>query len=448
MDRSLERRAPGQLLRVLGVAFGLAAMVGGMVGQGILRTPGIVAGAVYTPETVMLLWFLGGLITAVSALAYTEMACAIPCAGGPYDFVRRGFGELAGSVTGWAAWLVMVTAQSMLATVVGEFLHRLGVLEGWSTNALAVGVLAIFWVVNWTNTRLCGASQILFSAIKGAALIALVILLFSHSGPAAGPAPIEGGVIGIASLALAMRVIISTYAGWQDIAFYCEEIERPERTVVKSMFSGILAVAALYLLVNLAILHILTPAQMAKSDLPAADAASVVMGVNGEFAITLFGVLSVAAITNLKMMASARIGFALARGGMLPSALTQVAEGGTPRVALTVSVLIAAAFAATGTYMTIIATNTALSVFVVLIANAAAIGLRRREPGLQRPFRMPFYPLPALIALAINGALLGAFIFEDPVNSLAGLAVLVVVGLTYLGIDRARSGSIGLSSSG
>jgi APA family basic amino acid/polyamine antiporter len=133
---------------------------------------------------------------------------------------------------------------------------------------------------------------------------------------------------------------------------------------------------------------------------------------------------------------------------MLPSALTQVAEGGTPRVALTVSVLIAAAFAATGTYMTIIATNTALSVFVVLIANAAAIGLRRREPGLQRPFRMPFYPLPALIALAINGALLGAFIFEDPVNSLAGLAVLVVVGLTYLGIDRARSGSIGLSSTG
>lgn len=187
---------------------------------------------------------------------------------------------------------------------------------------------------------------------------------------------------------------------------------------------------------------------MAKSDLPAADAARMVMGTNGEFAITLFGVMSVAAITNLKMMGSARIAFALARGGMLPASLTKVAQGGTPRVALTVSVVIAAAFAGTGTYMTIIATNTALSVFVVLIANAAAIGLRRREPGLERPYRMPFYPLPALVALLVNGALLGAFIFEDPLDSLVGLAILVVVGACYLGIDRLRSGSPGLSSAG
>ena len=70
-----------KLLRVLGLAFGLAAVVGGMVGQGILRTPGIVAGAAHSPELILLLWLAGALIVAISAVAYIELGTAIPCAG-------------------------------------------------------------------------------------------------------------------------------------------------------------------------------------------------------------------------------------------------------------------------------------------------------------------------------------------------------------------------------
>ena len=72
----------GSLLRVLGVAFGIAAVVGGMVGQGILRTPGIIAGAVHSPELILVLWIMGALLAGISALAYIELATAIPCAGG------------------------------------------------------------------------------------------------------------------------------------------------------------------------------------------------------------------------------------------------------------------------------------------------------------------------------------------------------------------------------
>lgn len=89
----------GGLLRVLGVVFGVAAVIGGMVGQGILRTPGIVAANAGSAEWVMGLWLLGGIFVAISALAYVEMGTSVPCAGGPFDYVRRAFGPLAGVVT-------------------------------------------------------------------------------------------------------------------------------------------------------------------------------------------------------------------------------------------------------------------------------------------------------------------------------------------------------------
>ncbi|WP_155264652.1 APC family permease [Sphingomonas segetis] len=432
-----------QLLRVLGLAFGLAAVVGGMVGQGILRTPGIVAGAVASPELIMALWVAGALVAGLNALAYVELGTAIPCAGGPYDFARRAFGSGAGLAVGWAGWLVLIIANAYLATVVAEFLHRLGVWPNVGTPVIAVLVLALFWIVNWTGTRISGASQILFSAIKGVVLLGFVVLLFGHpgssaAGPQVGPA---GTVVGIAAIAAAMRVILSTYNGWQDAVYFCEELQNPERTLPRSMAIGIAGVAVLYVLVNAALLHVLAPAQMATSNLAAADAARVVLGSNGEIALTVFGVLSVAAITNLMTMKSARLSFALARQQLLPAKLTHVAASGTPRPALTTSVLLSGAFAATGTYEALVATSVALTVSMFIVVNAAAIQLRRKQPDLARPFRMPLFPIPAVLAIGVNSALLAALIYDDPLHSLEGFALVAAIALLYSIFGQSRKGA-------
>ena len=129
-----------KLLRVLGLIFGVAVVVGGMVGQGILRTPGIVANAVRSSEAILLLWIVGAGLVAVSAFAYVELGTAIPLAGGPYDFVRRAFGPLAGVIAGWGQWFVIVTYEAFLAIVVAEFLHRVDVWPRLGTSVLAVGI--------------------------------------------------------------------------------------------------------------------------------------------------------------------------------------------------------------------------------------------------------------------------------------------------------------------
>lgn len=427
----------GSLLRVLGVAFGIATVVGGMVGQGILRTPGIIAGAVDSPGLILALWAIGGLLAGISAFAYVELATAIPCAGGTFDFVRRAFGRLPGVVTGWGAWFVLVTLQGFLGIVVAEFLHRLGILPGIHQSALAVGVLALFWGLNWTSTRIAGDSQIVFSAFKGAALIGLIVLLFAHPGTPVAQAGVDsGGALTIAALAVAMRAVINTYNGWDEVVYFGEEMKAPERTLPRAVASGIVGVAILYLLINLALLHVLSPAQMAGSNLVAADAVKLVLGPTGELVMTVFAVVSVAAIANLAMMKSARISFALGRAGQLPARLGEVASTGIPRWALTVSTLLAMAFAATGTYDTVVAMNIAVGTVIVIVVNLSAIRLRRTEPDLPRPFRIPWFPLPPLAAIALNIALLAAMVYEDPAHSLAGWFALACVALVYYLIGR------------
>ena len=235
MTGSLGQR--GSLLRILGLVFGVAAVVGGMVGQGILRTPGIIAGAVHSPELILSLWLVGAALVAISAFAYVELGTAIPCAGGPYDFARRAFGPVIGVITGWAAWLVIVTVAAFLAIVVAEFLHRLGIFAQVSASVIAVGVLVVFGALNWTGTRISGDSQIAFSAFKGAALIALVVLLFAQPGAssaATDAAPLTGAV-GIMAIATALRAIMNTYDGWQDVVYFSEELKNPGRTLPRAV---------------------------------------------------------------------------------------------------------------------------------------------------------------------------------------------------------------------
>ncbi len=437
-------REKGHLLRVLGVAFGLAAVVGSMVGQGILRTPGLVAGAVHSPGLIIATWVLGGMAAVIGGMVYVELGAAIPSAGGPYDYTEKAFGRLPAALTGWTLFLAMVASTAGVAYVTGEYVVRLGVLPGASPAVPALIVLTLFWAINMSGTRASGKTQVVFSALKGGTLVALIIALFLYRGaePGAVSAQSAGpglaGPIGIAGFALAMRLIVSTYNGWQDIALYCEELDDPARSLPRSMFGGLAAVIAIYVFFNLALLHVLTPAQMAASNLPGADAVTLLLGAGAGKAMTLFGVLSVSAITSLSMMGSTRLAFAMARGGLLPSRLASVTANGTPRAALALVVLCCAAFVVTGSYDTLSSTSTSLYQMAVVAVLLAAVQLRRSHPDMPRPYRMPWYPVTITLALIANVALLVAFIYDDPFDALIGLGIVFALMLVWLIIERPR----------
>lgn len=436
-----ESRSSRDLVRVLGLIFGLAAVVGGAVGQGILRTPGIIAAAVPNSGLILLLWVAGATIAAINAIPFAELGTSIPQAGGPYVFVRRAFGPTAGIVVGWSDWLNNVSSQAFMSVVVAEFIHRLGWGYGLPVGVLAPAAILVFFALNWTNTRLCGSSQSLGSILKGSALLVLVLVLYfvpphHNVRPAStGAAP---AMVGLGAIIVGLRAVQNTYDGWNNGIYFCEEMHSPERHIPRALFGGIALVAVLYLLINAALLHVLTPQAMAHSTFAAADALGAVLGPWANTLLTIFGVVSVAAILNLNVMFGPRIALAMARDRVLPGTLAIVSEGGSPRIALIATTAGAIVLAASGSYEQLIAFNVALGVLGNFFVDLAALRLRRTEPELARPWRAPLYPYSILIAASINTALLGALIYEDPVHSLAGTGLAVAIGLSYYAVGWMR----------
>ena len=440
-----ERRGIGHLLRILGLAFGLAVVVGGVVGQGILRTPGIVAGAVPDPSWILLLWVAGGLVILIDACSLVELGASIPKAGGPYALARRAFGYVGGTVVGWGDWLTSVLVLSFLSVVFGEYCHRLGIGTDWPVGSIALLLIIGCSAINWTGTRISGASQTLLSAFKGAALIALVVALFVMGGAAApaavaAPAQTISPTLAVGGLLVAMSAILNTYGGWTGSVYFGEEIVTPERNIARATFGGVLFVLALYVAVNAAMLHVLTPAEMAASELPAADAAARVFGASGGTLITVVSLISLGAIANLYIMFSSRIGFAMARDGVLPRLLARTSASGTPRPAMVAGSAVAAAAALSGTYLELVAVVVPLTAAIIASLDLAAIVMRIKEPDLPRPFKMPLFPLPSVVGMLLNLTLLTAMVIDDPWHSALGIGAALVFGVGYALLGRRTAG--------
>lgn len=437
LERSPSSR--GELLRVLGLGFGIAVVVGGVVGQGILRTPGIVAGALHDPIWILAAWAAVGLFSVIDAFALVELGSAVPRAGGPYAFVERAFGRVPGAVVGWSDWFSNLFAAAFITVAFAEFTQRLGILPAAPTGALAVAVIAVCWLVNWLGTSASGLSQNIGSALKALALLVIVALCFAAPGPAATATGFtDHPALTIAGVAIALRAILNTYSGWNTCAYFCEEVQAPEKNLARATFSGIAVVTALYVLVNAGLLHALTVDQIAASTLPVADAVATVLGPRGGMITTAFAMISVAAIANLVVMTATRVAFGMARSGIMPSFLAHVAPTGTPRAALLASVVIAAALASTGAYIPLMAISATFIILINIAVDLAALGLRRSEPNLARPYRIPFFPLPPLMGIAINVVILIALLREDPANTFVGIATPFVTALAYLAIHRLR----------
>lgn len=427
------------LLRVLGLIFGFAAVIGSVVGQGILRSPGIVAQASGSEWVLVGLWALGALLALLAALPFAELGAALPSAGGVIAFAGRAFGGGARVATAFALLLMQITALSAVSFVAGELMIRLGVGGGaLGPGALATLILAAFFFINAIGTKANGGLHIAFSAIKGAVLLALVVLLFAQPGAAPPPTPLPLAPLGWMGFATAMLVIIGSYNGWGDVVQYGEEIENPGRNLPRAVFGGILGVAALYLAVVVALNHAMSVSDLARSDFPASDAVAGVLGEKGDLAFTLFSLLSIGALCSLQVMTVTRITFASARDRILPGWFESVNHRGVPMRAMVLVCVTAASFLWSGTYLALSSTSTALSQAILLLVALCSVRLMLREPDLNRPWRIPFY-WPAIVAVILFDALLLAvFVAQDPFFALLGFGMVAGLSLAYRMFARPR----------
>ena len=166
----------GHLLKVLGVGFGLAGSIGGTIGAGILRIPGLVADQLPSQPLILWIWVLGASYALLGAICVAELAAAMPRAGGWYVYAEEAFGRRAGFLVGWSDWIAHCIGLAWVVTTLGDYLAPLlPVGSAW----IAVGILALFTLIQWPGVRSGGASQEFLSLIKALIFTVLVVACFA-----------------------------------------------------------------------------------------------------------------------------------------------------------------------------------------------------------------------------------------------------------------------------
>lgn len=422
-----QRDAGGGLLRLLGVGFGIAVIVGSTLGVGILRTPALIAAQVPSVPGILAVWAVGGLYSILASACLTELGAMLPYAGGYYAYARRAFGASIGFAVGWTDWLTYCGVLGYVSIAVGEFTGVLVPSLAPATTPIALGTLLLFASLQLTGVRVSSRFQQVATAVKFGAFLLLVVACAAHALANGGPPPSHTAAASstIAGLVYALQAVVITYGGWQSALYFAEEDRDPARNLPRSMIGGVSAVVVVYLLVNIALLAVLPLATLGGATLPAADAAQVVFGSRGATLITALSIISLPPLLNAILMLASRVLFALGRDGLVWHGAAFVGASGTPSVAMGVTTAMAALLVVTGTFQMLIAIVSVYLAANCFVTCVALMALRRSAPDLERPFRAWGYPFSAAFVIAASGAFLVGTVAGDLPTAVRAVGLLV-----------------------
>ena len=441
-------RSPAHLLRVLGLAFGIAVGIGGVIGGGILRSPGSALNHVPLPWVVMLLWVFAGIHALLTANIVAEVFTAIPKAGGFFNVAERAFGSFGAVLVGWTDWLANVASVAALAIACAEFLQTF--VPGLSAHVplTAASVATLLLLLNWAGVREGSLIQMATSAAKAILLLALVGAVFflgSYPTGSAGQAP--KAPLSFFAIVVAYQLIVGAYSGWFSPGYFSEEDTNPGVNIPRGMLLTILSVSTIYILTNAALIYALPVSIMRSADLPISLAIGDIFGASSGAIVAAIAIVTVVGCINAGLMLGSRIFFGLAREGYLFRVAGHVNKGGTPDVALGVTGAFAILLSLTGQFETVFLVMGALGLSILGIIDVAFFKLRMSEPELPRPYRAIGYPWLPAIALILDTGLVIAFLAADIRSALFMVAaVLVCVPLTILAKRRKATNLIAATS--
>ncbi len=458
----------GTLPRVLGPFDAVTVVVGGIIGAGIFLKPALIAKEL--PDwgfgPIIGVWIVVGLVTFCGALALAELAAMLPQAGGPYVYLREAYGRLPAFLWGWTEfWIIRTGSVGALVTATAIYLNKVLPLTPGTQEALAIGIVVLLSAACVVSTRWAAWIQNLTAVAKVGFLAVIIVLpyIYKPAGtnhlvpfwPESYSSSIWSG------LCAAMIAVLWAYDGWINIAPIAEEIREPQRNVPLALGLGMLIVIAVYVLANVAY-HLVLPigaVANAPESAVAAEMCQVLLGDKpfwGDIVTRLVavGVLcSTFGAANSNLLTGPRIFFAMARDGLLPSAVSKVHDRWqTPANAIVLQgvwtvVLIIAAFAWQGDDPG--KAFDVLTEFVIFggsIFYALAVGavfvFRRTRPDAPRPYRTWGYPVtPALYLSAFTVALV-SLLWQMPWQSLAGSSLILAGAAYYAVVGRRRQGPL------
>jgi len=422
-----------QLKRELNLIDIFCIAMGAMISSGLFVLPSIAY--LETGPSVVVSYFIAGLMMLPAILSKVELVTAMPRAGGNYFFIERSLGTFAGIMGGIADWFSLALKSAFALVGIGAFATLLlpGMAE-WQIKLIAVTFCIIFMIVNLLSVK--GTSKLQLGLVFSLLVLLILFIIlgirrveFAHFVPF-----VPSGWPKV--FATAGLVFIS-YGGLTKIVGVAEEVRDPARTLARGLFLAFAIATPLYVLVVFVTVGVLTPAFMARTLTPVSHAAAVFMGRWGELLLSIAAIFAFFTTANAGILAASRTPMAMSRDELLPDALCRVHKRfGTPYIAIL----------STGIFMLIVITFLHIEelaevastyiLFLFTLINLSVILMRASKLRNYQPkFRSPFYPW-----VQVGGIFMYTFmIFEMGRLALFALMGLILVSLVwYLTYTRGK----------
>ena len=427
-----------KLQKNLGLAAALSTVIGMVIGGGVFFKPQ----AVYTltggaPGLGMIAWVVAGILTITAGLTAAEVSAAIPKTGGMMVYIEEIYGKKLGALTGWMQCALFFPATiAALAVMFSEQTISLLGLSSGLLIPLAIATILLIAILNTLGSKTSGAIQTV-STIGKLVPLAIIIICGFFMGEGNNPIVTPVTAEGISPMAVIGQVLIAilfAYDGWINVGALAGEMKNPGKDLPKAIVGGLAAVMAVYLIINVAYLWVLPADQLATFSNPAAAVATALFGPVGGKIVTGGILISVFGCANGYLLTGPRVLYTLGTQKSIPGYKTIGAlnKNNVPANATLVMAVVGCLYAMSGQFNLL----TDLSMFAIwsfyVLTFIGVIILRKKQPDLHRPYRVPMYPVIPCIAIA--GGLfvvLNQLLFAGMTNTLISLGGVLV---TLIGI--------------
>lgn len=430
------------LKKDIGLSVAMSIVIGTVIGSGIFMKPGKVIEYAGGSSMALLAWLLGGLITLAGGLTIAEVATQIPKTGGLYVYMEEVYGKVWGYLSGWVQTVIYGPAIiGGLGLYFGSLITN---LFEWNEKAGPwIGIITVVFlaVINSFGTKYGGIVQNVATAGKLLPIVLIIVfgIWKGNEQVLSAGSGLTGGEI---SMGAAILATLWAYDGWLMVGFVAGEMKNPAKILPKAIIGGILIVTAAYLLVNIAMLHVLPASTIVSlGENSAGKAATLLFGQVGGKLIAIGIAVSIFGCLNGKILTFPRVTYAMAQRKQLPAShfLASVSEKfGTPIPATGLQVVFAV--------ILMLLSNpdylSAMAIFAIYIfyifAFFAVFLLRKRNKKKERSYSVPLYPLVPAFAIIGAGYIVIATIIDNPRDSLTAIGVTLIGLPLYWYLNRSK----------
>ena len=416
--------------RVLGRWDSIAIGIGIVIGVGIFRVPAEVAKYLSFPVFILSAWIIGGIISLIGAFCYAELSSSFPETGGNYIYLRNSYGRLTGFLFGWTELVVIRTGSiASVSLIFAEYFSSFLSLANVWIKPIAVAAIFLLSLLNIIGLAYSSRVQSVVTLAKIGALACIVVFgLFSNKGDVAHflnfPESLDVGLI--SSLGLALIPILWTYGGWHEAVFVAGETRGAQKSLPFALITTMIIVISIYFFMNVLYLYLISPNEMAQSNLVASDVFQILFGIHGRKLLELLIIIYALGCINAMIITGSRVTYAMAKDNRLFGYLGKAdPKFGTPMQSIMLNALLAIGFVLVGTFEKLLFfTGGAVWLFFALVGGSLII-LRRKFPKIERPYSVPLYPWVPLLFIFICSALFLNTIIFYPLQSFIGLAIVL-----------------------